>query len=775
MNAGMKVGLTHEEVKKQRLLFGANDFSSASMTSRFRQLLKVFQDPMGVMLLALGVVYFLLGKTNEAWLMLIAFVPVSVMDVLLELRAEKALSSLRATFQTRAKVWRDSILQEVPIQELVPGDAVALEEGQTVPADGQIHSASHLSVSEASLTGESLPIEKSDGAEIFAGTNVLAGRGIYVVTQTGLRSKFGKIIELVQAADSEVSPLQKKIKSLVSSLFKVAAVLILGLFLLQWWREKSILESLLVALTFGMASMPEEFPLVFTLYLSLGAWRLTKRGVLVKSLPRVETLGSVDVICTDKTGTLTEGRFQLTDFVRFSDHSLADRWRYALMACEPVLVDAMEMAIRDQAMRDLGAEWSTLELELKTWQLLHDYPFEFEGKHLSHAWRHHESESRVAMKGAIEGVLAHCGDSPERKNQILKRADELSSKGYRLLGLAGKVAPLTGDRETDESNMQFIGILAFTDPIRPSVREAIQLCQQEGIEIKMITGDHPLTAHAIADELNLAHAHDAIYTGAELLKMSPLARAEVYLKAAIFSRVTPEQKYELVKTLKEKGRIVAMTGDGVNDAPAMRVADIGISMGENATDAARATAGMVLTKSDFSGIVYAIREGRRIFSNLRRSFSYLISFHIPVVLLSFVPALVGAGELLLPIHIILLEMIVHPVSAFAFEGLSTSALESNQKLMDRSAVLSSTLAGVLVSAMALTFYFWNPEQTIEVRRGSAFFALLIGNIGFVAWCARPYFTRRIALTVLILALSTLMLWWSPSALEFLQLALPMPK
>lgn len=754
-NAPLPHGLTGPEVELLLKKYGRNEIVPSALGSHLSEVLRFFKDPMGLMLLALALIYFLLGETRDAVIMLIAFVPVSTIDVFLELRAQKALKSLKATFQPTAKVFRAGVLREIPIQEIVPQDWIALEEGQTIPADGVVTSGVNLSLNEAALTGESVPVEKSMGDEVFAGTTILAGRGIYQVSQTGKHTKFGKIVELLETAEEGQSPLQLKVKRLVAKIMKLAAVLVVLLFIIEWLRGKSLLKSLLISLTFGMASVPEEFPLVFTLYLSLGAWRLAKSGVLVKALPSVETLGSVNVICTDKTGTLTEGKFQLGEMVSFTQKSSDELWHFALLACEPVIVDSMERAIQAKC---------PPHVSLQSWHLIHDYEFESVGKHMSHAWKNASGEAVVAMKGAVEGVLSHCVDSAERKTEILRKTTELSSQGFRLLGLAGKTAPITGVREQDEAGLSFFAILCFSDPIRSSAKAAIVTCQQQGIVVKMITGDHPLTAHAIADQLGLLHSHDALYTGSELALMDAPARGEAFQRGAIFSRVTPEQKYELVKALKQQNLIVAMTGDGVNDAPALKVADIGISMGANATDAARSTAKMVLTQSDFSGIVTAITVGKQIFSNLRKSFAYLISFHTPVVLLSFLPPILGLGELLLPMHIILLEMIVHPVSAFTFENLSGSPDKKVKGLIDQRVVMTSMLAGVLVSLAALGLYLFHGERTLAVV------TILFGNIGFILLETWPVFTKRLLITLGVLFVVTVSTFTVPAIMQGLHLA-----
>lgn len=756
-------GLGQEEVQALLKKYGRNEVVPSAFVSGWSEFFKFFKDPMGLMMLALSLIYFFLGEQKDALIMLIAFIPVSAIDVFLELKAERALGALKATFQSTAKVFRDGVLKEVPIQEIVPTDWVALEEGQTIPADGVIESCAHLSVNEAPLTGESTPVEKEEREEVFAGTSVLTGRGIIQITQTGSKTKFGQIVHLLQETEEGKSPLQLKVNDLVHKIIKVAFVLMVCLFVLEWIRGKNFLESLLTSLTFGMASVPEEFPLVFTLYLSLGAWRLSKNGVLVKSLPSVETLGSVNVICTDKTGTLTEGKFQLNELISIGNFSIEDQWKFAELACEPVVMDSMELAIKEKAPSNF---------ETSSWTLVHDYPFESEGKHMSHGWRHKNGESLMTMKGAVEGVLAHCSDSPELKKMIIQKTEELSSKGYRLLGLAGKSSTLSGIREKDEENLQFIGIMAFSDPIRESARKAIEICHQEKISVKMITGDHPLTAHAIADQLGMEHSHDYLYTGADLKKMNEVERKVAFQRGAIFSRVTPEQKYELIQELKQDGLIVAMTGDGVNDAPAMKLADIGISMGENATDAARATAKMVLTKSDFNGIVQAITEGRRIFSNLKKSFSYLISFHVPVVLLSFLPPLLKLGEFLMPIHIILLELIVHPISAFTFENLKSDRTSLNRGLIDKKIALTSFLSGSVVSLLSLLFFMQGPG-TVDERRTLAFITLLFGNIGFVLLETWPSFSRRLWVTILLLLVVSFLTFLIPPVALHLHFA-PIP-
>lgn len=525
----------------------------------------------------------------------------------------------------------------------------------------------------------------------------------------------------------------------------LAAALVVLLFFVEYLRGSDLLQALITALTFGIAAIPEEFPLVFTLYLSMGAYRLSKYGVLVKTLPSVESLGNVDVICTDKTGTLTEGRFSLVNIVPFGDLSADERNLVTVLACEPTPVDTMETAISEKI--------QGFDQIKKNWKLKFDYPFETQGKHMTHIWSNHQGESLLAMKGAVEGVLEHCRATEKERSDILISVNELASQGKRILGLAFKKGTFSGNRSQDEVGVQFAGLLVFSDPVRSSALQAIQDCQSSGIEIKMLTGDHLLTARAIAEELHIIHTDDSIYSGKQLSQMNHENRVLAYLKGSIFARVTPEQKYEMVKTLKEHNKVVAMTGDGVNDSPALKLADIGVSMGENATDVARASAKMILLKNDFNGIVQAIMEGRNIFANLRRSFSYLISFHIPVILLALVPPMAGWKQLLLPVHIILLELIVHPISAFAFENLKSHGSTTSKSLVPTSTAVTAGLSGLLLSLISLIpLVISQAELGYDHIRSMSLATILFGNIGFTVVEAWPHFRSvKVVSIVAILA------------------------
>lgn len=737
------MGLTSQEAAARLRRFGYNEITSDGRVRFAAQLIKVLSDPMGVMLLGLSLLYWFLGDKADSVILLIAYVPVTAIDVVLELRSNKALEALKESLTPVTKVIRNGTVRDIKVREIVPGDVLVFEEGQILAADGKVIESKYLQMNEASLTGESVPVAKEDGDDFFGGTAVTMGRGLGLVERTGSQTKYGSIFNLVKEAPETKSPLAKAIDQIVRVVVGVAAFFAVVVFILQWASSHQLIPSLILALTFGMAAVPEEFPLVFVLYLSIGAWRLARKGVLVKSLPSVEALGAVDVICTDKTGTLTEGVFQLERLERHSlDVPLPVAWRTALMACEVHPTDSMETAIFSAGQDHMSS--------LEGWDLIYDYPFEANGRHMSHVWKERTSgQFQVAMKGAVEGVLEHCKTDTDEQKRILNAMDAFGSQGKRVLGLAWRAGECHGERSHDESGLNFLGFLVFSDPVRPSVKGAIEACQSTGIRVKILSGDHLLTAHAVADQIGLAHNHEKQFTGEMLARMSADQRAQAFIEGALFARISPEQKYEMVQVLKESGHVVAMTGDGINDAPAIRLSDIGISMGPSATDVARSAAKIVLMQNDFSGIVFAVSEGRRIFANLQRSFSYLISLHIPILLLTLIPPLVNWPSILLPVHIILLELIVHPISAFTFENIPNRSLpkRTQKSILNRVQLTRATLAGLFLSFASLAAFFYGLPLSQGRARALALSVLLMGNAYLAVTESYPAITRRLLVTV----------------------------
>lgn len=722
-------GLTDQEAKLRLQRFGTNELGERNLASFFENAWKIFTDPMGLMLLLLSGVYWLMGKQSDTLILLAAYVPIVGVDVLLELRSQKALRMLRKTIKANCLVLRSGKMKSIPVRELVPGDWLILEEGQTLPADGRLRQASNLTIDESSLTGESVPVEKKVSDEVLSGTTILTGSGQLEIEKTGLQSQLGSIAKVLSEFEAEPSPLLRTIRKAVKYLFIGAIALAALVFAFGVWRNQGWGESLITALTLAMAAIPEEFPLIFTLYLSLAAYRLSKKGILVKALPSVEGLGRVDVICTDKTGTLTEGKFLLENILSVEKDPFKETILQALVfSCEPKAVDAMESAIFEYVTHQ---EKETLIHDLQNnWTLEFDFPFDPKDKYMSHVWREKNTGKQfLAMKGAVEGVLARCDSSTDRTT-YLKIVQEEAAKGKRLLGLAYKEGNFSGRRESDEKNLIFLGVLSFADPIRPSVPAAIQECKERGIRLKMLTGDHLLTAHAIADGIGLPHQHDELFSGPDLEAYSQEERNRVYQKGAIFARLKPEQKLELVRALKSEGDIVAMTGDGINDAPALKLADIGISMGERATDVARSSAQMVLLKNDFGGIVAAIVEGQNVLKSLSQSFGYLIAFHLPIILFAMAQAFFFENAVLLPIHIVLLELIVHPVSAFVFSSAPSSKDAHRGVVLRRDRLLWSVFRGLALFGLCMGLYFTLPGEE-AFRRSFVVLQFVSGNIGLL--------------------------------------------
>ncbi len=736
------IGLSSREASERILRYGYNEIIHQRHGVWISHLGKILLDPGGLMLLILGILYWILGNQQDAMILFIAYIPITAIDVALNIHSGKVLKELQGTLAFNAKGYRDGIICDIPIRNLVPDDVIILEEGIMIPADGILIEANHLSINEAALTGESIPVEKKEGDGFLAGTIPYRGTALGKILITGRKTELGRIGKLIETSKTTKSPLRKKVDHLVKIVFSIAMVLSLVLFLIEWYRTNTVLPSLFLALTLGMSAIPEEFPIVFTLYLSLGAWRLSRKKVLVKSLPSVETLGSVDVICTDKTGTLTEGQFTLQEFCRVNpDESWA--WLTAIMACEIHTVDPMEIPIIEKA----GSHRNLLN----QWIMIEDHEFDPNSKTMSHVWKKKDgTEKRIAMKGAVEGVLEHCQLSQVEKNRYLLENQKYTEKGMRLLGVAGGSDNL--------QNLQFMGFLIFNDQIRPSAKKAVAACQEAGIEIKVITGDHRLTAHAVAEAIGLSHQSDQIHTRESILKMNPDERKKAYLNGLIFARFTPELKHELVEALKSSGKIVAMTGDGVNDAPALRLADIGISMGKSATDVTRSAAQMVLINNDFSGLVAAVFEGRRIFSNLQKSFAYLVSFHTPVILLAMIPPFLGWASILMPTHIILLELIVHPVSAFTFENLgaesSTRSRSRHQQILTRHQIINALFSGTIISGMALGVFRFYPSPSEEYSRALAYSVTIAGNAFFVTSACWGKWNRRYFITLLLILIFT---------------------
>jgi len=699
-------GLGVEEARSRLNQHGPNELPAKKKRNLIAIALEVIREPMFVMLVAAGSLYLVLGEPTDA-LMLLGFVfVVMAITIVQERRTERAIDALRDLSSPRALVIREGTHHRIPGRDVVQGDILVLAEGDRVPADAILRRGISLSVDESLLTGESAPARKAasgtrselerpggdDHASLFSGTLVTAGQGIAEVVSTGARSELGKIGRAMLEVEPEATSLQKESGRLVRVfalvggaacvLVVVAYALVRGGGMVVWK------DGLLAGITMAMAVLPEEIPVVLTIFLALGAWRISRHRVLTRRLPAIETLGKTTVLCVDKTGTLTQNRMTLQRIAvgeRSMDvapeatdlpedmHVLLE---YAVLASARDPFDPMERALQAVGDRVLG---KTDRLH-PDWSLAHVYPLGPDLAAVSQAWsRGHDQDAVIASKGAPEAIAELCHMSVEQREQMDRQVAALAFAGLRVLGVARGTSKVDNlpDAHGDVA-LEFAGLLGFEDPLRPTVPGAVAECHAAGVRVIMITGDYPATAQSIARQAGLAN-FESVITGPDLENLTDEELATRAKDAGVFARVLPEQKLRIVNALKANGEIVAMTGDGVNDAPALKSAHIGIAMGGRGTDVAREAAALVLLDDEFSSIVTAIRLGRRIFDNIRKAIAFTFAVHVPIAGLSMLPVFFADWPLLLlPTHIVFLELIIDPSCSLVFEA---EAAEAN--VMDR--------------------------------------------------------------------------------------------
>lgn len=724
--------LSETEAAERRKHFGPNVLVPQRKRYGLLWVLRFFLDPMVLLLLVAGATYAALGDRLDAAVALGALGPIFLVTAVLERRSERALEALKATAAPVARVRRGLHDIVVNARDVVPGDLMLVQEGDVFVADGILVSGTDLIVDESALTGESQPIVKEPGSgEIFAGTALRSGRGETIVTATGTATKYGRIGKLMSEMHITATPIEHVIRRLVWRVGVFVIALCLLVVLIERAHGELWPVALIAGVSLAMAAIPEELPMVYTLYLALGAWRLAKQRALVRRLASVETLGSANVICVDKTGTLTQGKMEVCALWTVSgvdEHALLDA---AVRACEPDAFDPLDIAILHFA-ELTGTDTGVLKRETPAVR----YPFDAAHRRLTQVWSN-ANGVRIATKGAVETLLQLCKPSESAAREIAETNESFARDGMRIIAVAqGLRASARGDRKTDESELQFLGLIALTDPIRADVPAAISAATRAGITVIMITGDHPVTAEATARRLGLQSAETL--TGAELDAMYDTELTRALEGTRIFARIQPEQKLRIVRALHARGDIVAMTGDGTNDALALREADIGVAMGLRGTEVARSAADLVLLDDDFTTIVAAIAGGRRIFRNLRRAFRYLNAFHVPLILSAVVIPFFGLPLLLLPIHLVWLELIVHPTSALVYENdpggaqdLMTQPPRGRAKnLLRPKDWIRPLFLGVALTAGCLGVYFFDLRSglTVETARGMALATMLIGQM-----------------------------------------------
>ncbi len=758
------VGLTSREAARILGEEGANELPSSRQRGNLRIAFDVMREPMFLLLVACGAIYLLVGDMQEA-LMLLAFV-FFVMGITLyqERKTERALEALRDLSSPRALVIRDGIQKRVAGREVARGDIIVLAEGDRVPADALVLDCTSLSTDESLLTGESAAVRKVPGNAfspavqpggddlpfVFSGTLVVRGQGIARVVATGQQSAIGKIGKALQAVTSEETLLQRETGRLVRILATVVLGLCALLVLVYGITRGAWLDGVLAGLTLAMAVMPNELPVVLTIFLALGAWRLSRTQVLARSAPVVETLGSATVLCVDKTGTLTLNRMTVTalhaDGILCSigdfrhdppPDTFHDLVEFSILASQRDPFDPMERAIKE-----FGEEYLAHTEHIHgDWRLEKEYPLSPELLAMSHVWRAPEGNDYViAAKGAPEAVADLCHFSDSQHKEMMSAVTRMADDGLRVLGVARSYfseAGLPGEQHA--FTFEFLGLVGLADPVRPTVAPALQDCYRAGIRMVMITGDYPGTARSIARQIGLVRP-DEVITGPELDSISEEELQDRIKSVNIFARVVPEQKLRLVKALKSNGEIVAMTGDGVNDAPALKSAHIGIAMGGRGTDVAREASDLVLLDDDFASIVRGVKMGRRIFDNLKKAMAYLLAIHVPIAGMSLIPVLFNWPLLFMPIHIAFLHLIIDPACSIVYEVEPAEADVMNrpprdpkEPLFSKSVLLLSTLQGLSVLAMLLLVFgvcLGRGQGELDART-LAFTTLIIANLGLM--------------------------------------------
>jgi Ca2+-transporting ATPase len=717
-SAATVAGLTRGEAAERLAAEGAN----ALPTARRRRLalaFEVLREPMFLLLVVAAAVYLVLGDVREALVLAASVVVILVITVAQEHKAERALEALRDLSSPRALVVRDGERIRIPGAEVVRGDLMLLVEGDRVPADAGLLEATALLVDESLLTGESLPVEKVAGDIVYSGTLVARGHGRAEVVATGVRSALGRIGVSLAGVVPEKTSLERETARIVRAVASLALVLCVIVAVLYGLLRNDWFGGVLAGVTLAMALLPEEFPVVLMVFLALGAWRISRRRVLTRRMSAIEMLGAATVLCVDKTGTLTENRMTVLD-------TPGDVTDVAALASELEPFDAMDRAIVAAASPSMAAVRGE-------WRLERDYPFTDTFLAMCHVWRSPAGTLRVAIKGAPETVLPLCemsAGAPE--------VEAAASRGRRLLAVAEASwsGPLLDDPR--QYPFRWVGFVALADPLRASVPDAVASCRQAGIRVVMITGDLPGTAREIARQAGLDSGE--VLTGAQLAAMSDGELARAVARVSVFARVLPDQKLRLVTAYRAAGEAVAMTGDGVNDAPALKAAHIGIAMGRRGTDVARESAALVLLDDDFGSIVETVRLGRRIYDNIRNAMRYIISVHVPTAGMAVLPVAAGWPLVLFPVHVVFLEFVIDPACSIVFEAEASEGdvmrrppRDPRAPLFNARMLLESLLLGATMLAAVGAAYGWAVVAGLPPTEARAlgFAAIVFGNLALI--------------------------------------------
>lgn len=741
-------GLNSEEVEKLQKKYGMNELVIQEKPNMLKKFLGVFKEPMFLLLLIAATVYFLLGAPKDGAIMLVFVGFVASITFIQEWKTEKTMNALKDLTSPKVNTLRDGKNILIKSTELVPGDVVFLSEGERIPADCIVLEPSNFSVDESILTGESEYVMKVSTTQsekstdywkkdiLYAGTLCVFGKCTAIVKFTGINTEYGKIGKAISEAKDEPTPLQKKVSILVKNIAIAGVILCISVMVASYFYSFDILNSILSGISLAMAIIPEEFPVVLTVFLSMGAYRLAKNNTLMRKISAVETLGSATVLCVDKTGTITQNKMKVksiySDGRIFNNEDLKNQELSDLMvlSCEKDPYDPMEKAILE------AANLSQLETLYK-YDLSKKIAFDSKTKRMANIYIK-DNKYYVAVKGSAETVLGLCNLDKETMDEINIEIDKMASNGLRVLALADCTSEkVYEDLECYE--LTFKALVGLQDPPKEGVEEAIKLCKKAGIRVVMITGDYSKTAMAIGEEIGLKFT-DKVIVGNEIDSLSENELCEVVKSCDVFSRVIPEQKMKIVKALKKNGEIVAMTGDGVNDAPALKSADIGIAMGQRGTEVAKEAAHMILMDDNFTTIVKSVKDGRRVYDNIRKAMVYILIIHIPIAAMAMFAPLFNLPPLLLPMHIMLLELIIDPTCSIVFEGEPAEAniMENpprppQEPLLTRNLTIKVVLQGVVMFLAAFMPFHYMIDLGIssEYARSFSLITFIVANVTLV--------------------------------------------
>jgi P-type Ca2+ transporter type 2C len=740
-------GLTDQQVLASRVKHGKNQLAYKQENGFFAAVKSIAKEPMVILLLATSSIYFISGKTDDGIFMAFAIVLVAGISLYQDSRSRNALEKLKDLTQPISKVIRNGEILEVKSEELVIGDSLMIEEGTAVAADGKIVQSNDFSVDESILTGESLSVYKDisdDNNQVFRGTTVASGLAIISVTAIGNATTLGKIGKSLETIHEEKTPLELQINSFVKRMVSIGVIVFFIVWGINYFQSYSFSDSLLKALTLAMSILPEEIPVAFTTFMALGAWRLMKMGIIVKQMKTVETLGSATVICTDKTGTLTENRMSLAKIFTLVSGKISkpenitldqekDLITTAMWASEPIPFDPMELALH-------AVYGNTIESDERTnFKLVHEYPLGGKPPMMTHVFEDSTGKRIIAAKGAPEAMINVSDLTKAQKKEVEDALTELTKEGYRVLGVGEANFKGTDyPKEQQEFSFTFKGIIAFYDPPKKNIPKVLEDFYTAGITVKIITGDNSTTTTAIAKQVGFKGFEKSI-TGEELMNLSAEAIQKTVRDIQVFTRMFPEAKLKIINALKANKEIVAMIGDGVNDGPALKAAHIGVAMGSKGTEIAKQAASLILKEDDLSKLVDAVAMGRKIYANLKKAIQYIISIHIPIILTVFLPLALGwiYPNIFSPVHIIFLELVMGPTCSIIYENEPIERNSMFQKpraftstFFNLKELATSIIQGLVITAGTLFIYQYavHHELNEPITRTMVFTVLIAANI-----------------------------------------------